>query len=266
MAEADPLAEIEFLARSPNRIAVLAALVEEPQDRQALAAGVDVSQPTLGRILRDLSERKWVEANDGEYSATATGELVATGITDLRERLAAESHLRDVVEWLPTDAIDVDLTHFADATITTPTQTRPNAPIRRMLDLLRETDRALLLSHAFNEQKLRLIHDRTVDGDLTTRGVFAADAIDALAGTPELRELLGDIVDTPGAEIRVSTEEIPVAVEVTDARTHLLLRNGEGIVRASLDTADPTVREWAEHLHAQYWESSTPVTAADLQR
>jgi predicted transcriptional regulator len=266
MADPEPLAEIEFLARSPNRIAVLTALVEEPQTRQELAAAVDVSQPTLGRILRDLAERKWVERSGDRYTATATGELVATGITDLRARLATEATLREVIAWLPTDAIDVDLTHFADATITTPTQTRPNAPIRRMLDLLGETDRALLLSHAFNEQKLRLIHDRTVDGDLTTRGVFAADAIDALTATPELRELLADIVGADGAEIRVSTAEIPVAVEVTDTRTHLLLRNDEGIVRASLDTDDPAVREWAEQLHDDYWESSTPLTPADLQQ
>ena len=265
MAESDPLSEIEFLARSPNRIEVLAALAEGPHTRRELAAAVDVSQPTLGRILRDLSERKWVEKGDGDdYRATATGRLVATGMTDLRDRLATETELREVIEWLPTESIDVDLTRFSGATITTPTQTRPNAPIQRMLELLGETDRALLLSHAFNEQKLRLIHDRTVDGDLTTRGVFGEEAIDAIAATPELRDVLADILATEDAEIRVSTDEIPVAVEVTDDRTHLLLRNDEGIVRASLDTADPAVREWAERIHERYWQGGRPVTTADL--
>jgi predicted transcriptional regulator len=259
MADADPLAEIEFLARSSNRIEVLAALTDRAQTRTELAEAVAVSQPTLGRILRDLGERNWVRREGDAYRATATGRLVAEGITDLRERLETETRLREVIEWLPTDALDVDLRHFAGATITTPTGTRPNAPIRRMLELLSETDTALLLSHAFNEQKLRLVRDRTVAGELTTRGVFGEDAIDAIAATPELGEILAEIVARDGAEIRVAEGEIPLALEVTDARTHLLLRDEEGIVRASLDTDDDTVRSWATDIHDRYWQRATPV-------
>ena len=266
MADADPLEEIEFLARSANRIEVLAALVEEPRTRQRLATEIGVSQPTLGRILRDLGEREWVTTDGDRYRATATGELVATGITDLRDRLATEARLRKIIEWFPADAVDVDLTHFSDARITTPTQTRPNAPIRRMLDLLGDTDHARLLSHAFNEQKLRLIRDRTVGGDLTVEGVFAAEAIDAIVATADLRDLLRDIVTSENAEIRVVEEDIPVAVEVTDDRTHLLLRNDEGIVRASLDTDDGTVRAWADRLHETYWRDGRTLTPAEFDQ
>jgi len=264
MAEPDPLGELEFLARSPNRVEVLAVLAEGPRTRRDLAEAVDVSQPTLGRILNDLGERAWVVAEGDRYRTTATGDLVAAGITDLRERLAAEAALRDVVPYLPTDAIDVDLRRFADATITTPTQTRPNRPIRRMLDLLGETEAVLLLSHAFNEQKLRLVRDRSVEGSLRTKGVFGADAIDAVRETPDLRALLADIVATEVAEIRVAADPVPVAVEVTDDRTHLLLRDDEGIVRAALDTDDAAVREWAETLHEEFWTGATTLTAADL--
>ena len=264
MTDADPLDEIEFLARSANRIEVLSALVEDTLTRQELADRVDVSQPTLGRILRDLEDRRWVAADGDRFRVTATGELVATGITDLRDRLATETKLRDVIEWVPTDAVDVDLCHFSDAEITTPTQTRPNAPIERMLDLLGETEQASLLSHAFNGQKLRLVRDRTVDGSLQTRGVFGEEAIRAIEATADLRELLVDIVASEAAEIRVVSAEIPVAVEVTDSRTHLLLRDDDGIVRASLDTADPTVRSWAEDLHKQYWTAGTTLSVADI--
>lgn len=264
MVDADPLDEIEFLARSANRIEVLATLTETPQTRQTLAEAVGVSQPTLGRILGDLTERKWVTREGETYRATGTGRLVAAGITDLRDRLATEAELREVIEWFPTGAVDVELAHFADARITTPSQTRPNAPIQRMLELLGETDEALLLSHAFNEQKLRLVRDRTVDGDLTTRGVFGEDAIDAITQTADLRALLTDIVASDTAEIRVVTGDIPVAIEVTDSRTHLLLRNDEGIVRASVDTDDESVRAWAERVHDQYWTAGTALTPGDI--
>lgn len=265
MAEADPLEEIEFLARSSNRVEVLAALVEKPHTRRDLEARLDVSQPTLGRILGDLAERNWVESEQGHYRATPTGRLVEAGITDLRERLATETRLREVVEWLPMETLEFDFRHLADATITTPSRTRPNAPIQRMLELLAATDSARLVSHSFNEQKLDRIHDRTVEGDLTTRGVFAEAAIDAIAATPDLRRQLRTLVDAEGAEIRVTTDDIPLALEVTDDRTHLLLRDGDGIVRASLDTDDETVRSWAETAHERYWSDATPLEPDDIE-
>lgn len=258
-----PLEEIEFLARSGNRIEVLATLADGAYTRRELGAAVDASQPTLGRILNDLSDRTWIRYDGERYRATATGRLVAAGITDLRERLETEGRLREVAAWLPDD-LAVDLRHFREATITTPTAARPNAPIRRMLELLRTTDRALLCSHSFNEQKLRLLRERVGDGEMTAKGVFAAAAIDALTEVPELRRELRELVDAPDAEIRVTTEDVPLAVEITADRAHLLLRDDEGLVRASVDTDDEAVRAWATELHEQYWADADPLDEARL--
>lgn len=260
----DSLAEIEFLAGSAYRIEVLHALTEEPYTRRELGDVVDASQPTIGRVLRDLTERHWIVYGGDRYSATATGELVEAGITDLQDRLETETRLREVIPWLPTEAIDVNLRAFSDATITTPSGTRPNAPIQRMVELLEDTDTALLLSHTFNRHKLDLLSERVADGSLTAKGVFSADAIDAIMETPELGQRLREINDADGAAIRVAGEEIPLAMEVTDDRTHLLLRDGDGIVRASLDTDDDRVKSWATALHERYWEQATPIDSADI--
>jgi predicted transcriptional regulator len=260
---AAPLEEIEFLARSANRIEVLATLADGAYSRRELGEAVDASQPTLGRVLNDLSDRTWIRYDGERYRATATGRLVAAGITDLRERLETETRLREVAAWLPDD-LEVDLRHFRDATITTPTAARPNAPIRRMLELLRSTDRALLCSHSFNEQKLRLLRERVTNGEMTAKGVFTADAIDALVDVPDLRRELRALVDAPDAEIRVTTEDVPLAVEITADRSHLLLRDDEGLVRASVDTGDASVREWATALHERYWVGAEPVDETRL--
>ncbi len=145
------LEEIEFLALSPNRVEVLRLLAAEPRTRRELAAATDASQATIGRILQDFEERSWIERTNGEYVATPTGTLVADGFTDLLDIFEVESKLRDVVEYLPADALDFDLRHLADATITTPSQTRPNAPVQRVLDLLRDAEEVRVFSHAFNE-------------------------------------------------------------------------------------------------------------------
>lgn len=260
----DPLEEITFLARSANRVELMQTLSEDAYTRRELGDAVAASQPTIGRVLNDLRDRNWV-ASDGErYRATATGELVADGITDLRDRLATETRLREVVEYLPTDAIDLDLRAFADATITTPTGTRPNAPIERMVELLSGADHALLLSHSFNRQKLDCLHDRVVDGSLTVEGVFAADAIDAVRDDPVLGERLRAVVAADGVDIRVTEEPVPVAVEVTDGRTHLLLRDDEGVVRASMDTDDAAVHSWADDRHEAFYADASPLAASDV--
>jgi predicted transcriptional regulator len=260
----DPLEEIEFLARSANRIAVLRTLTERAYTRRELGDVIDASQPTIGRVLNDLTERNWIAYDGDRYRATATGELVGAGITDLRERLAAETELREIAEWLPAEGIDVDLRAFRGATITTPTGSRPNAPIGRMVELLERTDRARLLSHSFNKQKLDLIHARTVEGSLRTEGVFAADAIEAVREDPALRSRLREAVADDAVDIRVTTDDVPVAIEVTDDRTHLLLRDDDGIVRASMDTDDDTVRSWAVDCYERYAGKATPLAPADL--
>ena len=261
---ADPLEEIAFLARSENRIEVLRTLADDAYTRRELGDAVDASQPTIGRVLNDLREREWV-AYDGErYRATATGELVADGITDLRARLETETRLREIIAYLPTDAIDVDLRAFADATITTPTGTRPNAPIERMVELLAGASHAHLLSHSFNRQKLDCLHDRCVDGSLTIAGVFARDAIAAVREDPVLAERLREVVAADGVDIRVTDRAVPVAVEVTDDRTHLLLRDDEGVVRASMDTDDDAVRAWALDTHDSFFADADPLTASDF--
>ncbi|MFB6118693.1 helix-turn-helix transcriptional regulator [Halosegnis sp.] len=262
---ADPLAEVEFLARSHNRIEILATLAADAYTRRELGDAVDASQPTIGRVLNDLSERGWVDYDGERYAATVTGAYVADGITALRDRLATETRLRPIVDYFPTAAVDVGLDAFADASITTPSTPRPNAPIERMTELLAATDRARLVSHAFNRDKLELLHERAGDGSVTVEGVFAREAIDAIAADDRLAALLGDLLSTPDTEIRVTDEEIPFAVELTDDRTHFLLRDEAGVVRGSLDTADQRVREWAETAFRRYWENASQVSAGDIQ-
>ncbi|MFC4448986.1 helix-turn-helix transcriptional regulator [Halorussus aquaticus] len=258
------LEEIEFLALSPNRVEVLRLLAADRRTRSDLAAATGASQATLGRILGDFEERSWIRREDGEYAATATGRLVAEGFTDLLEILEIEGDLRDIVRYLPTHAMDFDLRRLADATITVPSQMRPNAPVQRVLDLLGDAEEVRAFSHAFNEQSLGLIRDRTVAGDATFRGVLSRNAIDALADDSGLREQFASLLDADGAEIRVREEGIPLAVTVADDAVHLLLRDENGVLQASVDTDDRAVRSWAQDTLDHYWRTATPLDAEEF--
>ncbi|ESP89670.1 helix-turn-helix transcriptional regulator [Candidatus Halobonum tyrrellensis] len=259
------LEEIEFLALSDNRVAVLELLAESPHTRRELAEETGASQPTLGRILRDFDDRHWVDHDGSAYAATATGRLVAEEFTDLRETIATERRLREVMEWLPTDEMGFDLRRLGDARITLPSRTRPGAPVGRVLDLLRSADRVRIVSHAFNEASLDAVRERVLAGSGEFEGVFSPDALDALASDDALRDRLGDLLDADRAEVRIHDGPVPLAVTVTDDVVHLLLRDADGLLRAAVDTDDEAVLAWANETHERYWRDADPLDPETLE-
>ncbi|GAB3022586.1 helix-turn-helix transcriptional regulator [Natronobiforma cellulositropha] len=261
----DALEEIEFLALSANRVAVLETLAGGRYTRRELEAATGASQPTLGRILRDFEERAWITRTDDGYEASATGRLVAAGITDLREIVETELRLREVVAWLPTEVMDVDLRALREATVTVPSRTRPTAPVDRVSDLTAHTDRLSLVSYAFNDRTLERARRRALEEGLTVSGVFSADALDAVADDATLRRGLRDLVAADTAEIRRFDGEIPLALTITDRHAHLLLRDDDGVLQASLDTDHPAVTAWARETYERYWEEATPLETGSLE-
>jgi predicted transcriptional regulator len=258
------LEEIEFLALSSNRVEVLRLLSEGRRSRADLASATGASQATLGRILGDFEERSWIRRDEGEYVATATGRLVAEGFTDLREILETEGRLRGIVDYLPTHAMDVDLRRLADATITTPSATRPNAPLSRLVTLVSDAAEVRAFSHTFNGQTLRVVRERVTAGDQRFKGVFGRSAIDALVAEPELRDRLEALVAADDAAVRVREEGVPIAVMIVDEVVYLLLRDENGVLRASVDTDDDAVRSWAADSLDHYWRTAAPLEPGSL--
>ncbi|MBP1921371.1 putative transcriptional regulator [Halorubrum alkaliphilum] len=261
-----PLDEIEFLARSTNRVEVLQLLAAEPHTRGELATATGASQATLGRILEDFVERSWVTRSDHTYSATATGRLVAEGVDELVSVLETEGKLRDVITYLPTAELGFDLRQLADATVTTPSRTRPSAPLQRVLEGMRGARTLRAFSHTLNEQSLTIAHERVTAGAQEFEAVLSTGAIDALASDDRLWTRLRALVDHDGAEIRVSHEEIPISVTVADDTVYVLVRDDGGILRAAIHTDDPEVREWASEAFSTHWERSRPFDPAAYDR
>ncbi|WP_276272286.1 helix-turn-helix transcriptional regulator [Haloarcula litorea] len=258
----DTLAEVEFLALSANRVAVLELLAAGHHTRSELAAETGASQATLGRILGDFEDREWVRRADGGYVATATGELVADGFRNLLDVLATERELRGVVEFLPAEAMDFDLRHLADATITRPTQTRPNAPLQRLLELVGDADEVVAFSHALNDQILAAATERIDERRFDV--VLSRPAVEALLADETLGRQLRTLARAEAASVRVADGEIPLAVTVADDDVILLVRDDRGVLRAAVDTAHPDVLAWARDRYEEYRAASTPLAESGL--
>ena len=258
----ETLSEIEFLALSANRVTVLESLADGRHNRSELAEATGASQATLGRILGDFEDREWVVRAGGGYEATATGRLVAEGFRDLLDVMGTERELRDVVAYLPTAAMDFDLRHLADARIVTPTQTRPNAPLQRLLELMRDAESVTAFSHALNDQSLSVVADNL--GTQEFEAVLTRGAVDSLTDDDTLRKRLRRVVSAPSAGVRVADDNIPVAVTIADDVVNMLVRDDRGVVQASVDTTHSDIREWAERRYEHYRIHSEPLRAESL--
>jgi predicted transcriptional regulator len=251
------LEEIEFLARSSNRVDVLRLLAADTHTRRSLAEATGASQATLGRILEDFTDRSWVRRDGSHYAATATGRLVADGVADLLSILETEAKLRDVVTYLPTDAMGFDLRRLADATVTVPSRTRPSAPLQRVLDAMDDAERLCAFSHTLNEQSLSVAKRRVKADEQTFEAVLSESAIVALAADARLWAELTALADE-GGRIRVREDDVPLSVTVADGTVYLLVRDDGGILQASLHTDDEAVRSWATETFERYWRTATP--------
>lgn len=72
------LADIEHLARSPNRVRVLDALADGPATRRELEDATGVVRAIIGRALLAFEDRSWVKrCTGGTFTATPAGARIA---------------------------------------------------------------------------------------------------------------------------------------------------------------------------------------------
>lgn len=252
------LEEIEFLARSPNRVDVLRLVADASHTRGELAAETGASQPTLGRILRDFEARNWIDRTEEGYEATPTGRLISEGMGEFYELVETELTLRELVDWLPTAELTFDLRELQEATITVPSQTRPAAPVGRVIDLVGDADEVTMLSHAFNDRTLEAVAD-WADAGGRFEAVFSAAAIEPVAADAALADHLQRLVAAETATVRIYDGPVPLAVTLTDSVVNLLLRDDTGRLQAAVDTDSAVVADWAREVYDHYRAESRPL-------
>lgn len=236
--------DVEFLARSAHRVAVLEALAEGPLTRADLRAAVGASDPTIGRILSDFDDRGWVRRAGHDYHLTHPGAFVADHFAALLERLATERHLRDVWDLLPGDLDGFTLDLVADAVVTTVEPGDPYAPANRCASFypttstVRGFDAALTAPHNFGTL-----------ADLIEDGLEAEFVL-----TPGLSRNLR--TSYPDRERRIDTaESATIWWSDTLPMNRLIIFDdrvgvggydpASGVLAVYVDSDDPDLREWA---------------------
>ena len=257
---------VAFLAQSENRVSVLEALATAPRTRRRLLDELSISRVTLGRILRELEERRWIVRSGRRYEITPLGELVIDEFLDLLETMDVEVRLRNVMAWFPTDLVTFDVRELRDAEIVVPSPGDLTVHVRRAAECYRTAERARVLTYQVGLPVLEAIREATVENDLQFEAILTPALLDGMTSDPEMEPLALDVLDAPTVGLYTHEDDIPSCLFVTDATVGIALSDDEGMFRALLLSENQAVFEWAVATYDAYRETATPISPGALAR
>ncbi len=250
-----------FLADSPDRIALLERVRDDPGGPRDFADALDQSRRSVQRNLAAFAERGWVEKRDGDYRLTTTGDLVASehrAYLDALDALAANDQL---YRNLPRD-VAPDPALLADATVVHAEPDHPQAPVSHYVSAVEsvETDRIRMIAPVLS----RIFHDVHADRVLTgVRTDLVLDAETLAAARERNPAEFAAVLAVPNFALFLHAEPVEFGLTVADDRAFLLAYDDEGQVRACLDATDDEIVDWANDLFDRYQASAERVRGRD---
>ena len=254
------LEDIAFLANSENRVAVLESLCDGAHARHVLMEQTDVSRVTLGRILEELEQRRWITRNGQICDITPLGAWVCEEFLAFEGTMEAENELRAVSQWLPDTGYDFHISHLAQGEITLVTRADATAPISRLIQHFDVGGPMRAFSFAITASFLQACHRHVLDENITWEWVFTPDVRRVLEDDADMRRYSREMLTSGGARYREFDGEIPHVVIISTELVNLRLADADGAATALIQVNHPEVREWAERTFETYWDAATPVS------
>lgn len=263
MVDTDALEDAEFLVRSTHRIHLLEAIAAESRTRDELQELTGVSRVTLGRSLGEMEDREWIERVDHHYELRPLGAIALDGISTCLDAMAAQRQLRDLVEFLPTDEMDLDLRSFGDATITRADRTDTAAPARRYAALMAAADRIRKCSYAVEPAVARAFWEQSIPPEQDIEAVLTPEALETAL---DVQADLGPEGEDPRETLLeyetvfVHEDTISYNLLIADDTVALLLSDDQGNLPALIESTNEVVSAWANEVFDRYRREATQVT------
>lgn len=266
-AEPGPLADIEFLARSPHRVTVLQALAEAPRTRHELKETADVSRVTISRLVDDLEERDWIVHDNGQYEATARGRMVAREFSRLRANLEVGDSLDDALEWLPVEEFEFDLARLHDADLLRAESWEDQTEaIRHAAQCVEGATEIRGTAIGFSHEVVEEIRNLVVSGEGTFEMVVDETAFRMIQNDDGLRRRFEDILDAENGALYRYTGAAPLHMVTTfDDLVVICGHVDEGPPPGTLETEDSEIHDWARSYFERVLLDAEPVRVGTLQ-
>lgn len=261
-----PIEEIEFIASSKHRVGVLNTLAEGGCDRADLQSVTGAHASTIGRVLGDFEERRWIERSGPTYELTPLGEFVAERFADLRDAMETEGKLRDVWRWLPREMEGFSVDLLADFVVSYPGPGYPYEPLDRVLQLVEESDSMFAFGATVYKSVANEAFCQAVLDGMDVEYVFSPAVLAATVDwNPELFEKVAardhctvlvhdDLPDRTRCGIDIFDDRVAICCHDVETRA----------LRAWIDTDAPEAREWAWSVFERYRREARPVDEAAL--
>ena len=253
------LDDIDFLTRSEHRVTVLEALADEPHEYAELKDLTGVSRVTLGRLLAQFEEKRWIVEKE-QYEITPVGKIIASDLRILLETTELAQELQDVIQWLPAEIMDFDLRRLSDARVATVTNNEPYKPIERAYALCEPASRSRYVGNGTSVGFARMAADKIPSGDDQFAVVFSPSAIDAIGESPKSAALHQEMIEH-GWDIYEYETTLSISMGVYDGTVLMLLIDTNGTEQGFIESDDPVVRTWAEDTFDQYKKEATAVSS-----
>lgn len=247
-----PIGDVAYLARSEHRVPTLVALTNRPRSRAELCELTGVSSSTMRRTLGEFEDRTWVRKNGYRYEATQLGTVVASGMTDLLDRVETERKLRCVLHRLPDEVIEFTVETRSATTVTVAEPDSPYRPVNRFESLLEATTelRFLRPEVALMEPCLDALFE-LIDDDADVTLVDRPNCHSYFFS--RYPERSSQMVNRDNFSVLAHNDLPSFGVGLLDDRVVIsCYERDSGAVQAVIDTDDPAVREWAESTYASF--------------
>lgn len=261
---ADAFEEVSHLAASENRIRALEALSGGCRDRDELREVVDVSKPTLSRLLRDFEEYGWIRATNGAIELTTTGDLLRREFQRTIDTVSTARRMGEIVESLPIDEFDFPLARLADADVRRHRRGAPFAVLKRLLSLWGEADTVRVVAHAISADVLEVQKEAAARGQRSTI-VCDEQVRSVIESEPEIAGLVREVNQFDCVDLYHAEDTFACSVGVFDDELTILAPTDEQNRPAGMvESHDDVVRSWATDRIEDGKRRGTPVEASSI--
>jgi predicted transcriptional regulator len=252
----------DILETVVNRKAALAVLAEEPHHRQELQEKLDYSKATCHRIIRSFDERGLIRRTNNGYELSELGRTLNTQVRQFEESVRTAWQIESLLEGIAASDVEFDIELVMDANIVRAEANDPYPPIKRFLELFRESDTV----RNFGPTPI----PPTMVDEFFELQFSEGKKIEIIKPSPVLSKYVSEYEEygRKAAErnqlgCRIH-HNLPFGMSLFE--NHIGLRGYDletGTVLVSVDTNDPEAVAWGERVFEHYREQSSPLAEYD---
>jgi len=250
---------MDYLSRSENRIALLAALVEDqPRSRDELELELSASKRTVSRVLTELTQKGYLQEAPAGFKLTTFGEVVTEAFLDYKDRFELAREYRPFLANVDSTAIDLDITALRGASLTVASDVNPYAPLDRALELRQDATRIRVVTPLVEKRSMEQLTARLERGaDLEFEAILPQRLYERVRSQRGYEGAFEREVQSDSVALFVYPDTIEVTYSIIDDVV-ALGATVDNEPYALLESTNPDLRAWVEQTIDEYRTAALP--------